>query len=102
MFACGQNDCGQLGLRSTTNRRSLWQFDPLPSGEAVVQVACGQHHTIVLTQGGALYACGYNVFGQLGLKFDYLSWVQSAWDFDSLFSASLACNFDALFSFGSA
>ena len=33
---------------------------------SVVAAAAGTHHTIALTDGGTLWACGYNYFGQLG------------------------------------
>ncbi|CAG8682050.1 336_t:CDS:1, partial [Acaulospora morrowiae] len=34
--------------------------------ERIKDVACGQHHTIVLTQKGELYTFGLNKYGQLG------------------------------------
>ena len=36
-------------------------------GASVVSVACGHKHTLALTAGGQLWACGWNRDGQLGL-----------------------------------
>nr|XP_032288913.1 E3 ubiquitin-protein ligase highwire [Drosophila virilis] len=38
----------------------------LPSGSPVVQVACGLHHTVVLTLAGEVFTFGSNQYGQLG------------------------------------
>ena len=37
-------------------------------GSAVVMVACGYEHTLVVTHDGALWACGAGEYGQLGLN----------------------------------
>ncbi|KAF6200669.1 hypothetical protein GE061_005112 [Apolygus lucorum] len=39
----------------------------LPTDSPVVQVACGLHHTVVLTQSGDVYTFGSNSYGQLGV-----------------------------------
>jgi len=42
--------------------------EPRPfGGEALVAVAAGVRHTVCVTDGGAVYAAGYNRHGQLGL-----------------------------------
>lgn len=38
----------------------------LPSASPVVQVACGLHHTVVLTLAGEVFTFGSNQYGQLG------------------------------------
>lgn len=38
----------------------------LPTNSAVVQVACGMHHTVVLTLSGECFTFGSNQYGQLG------------------------------------
>ncbi|KAL9885814.1 MYC binding protein highwire isoform 2-T2 [Glossina fuscipes fuscipes] len=38
----------------------------IPSSSPVVQVACGLHHTVVLTLAGEVFTFGSNQFGQLG------------------------------------
>jgi len=37
-------------------------------GETVVEIAGGEHHTIFLTSGGRVFACGRSDGGQLGLE----------------------------------
>lgn len=39
----------------------------LPYTSPVVQIACGLHHTVVLTQAGEVYTFGSNIYGQLGV-----------------------------------
>ncbi|KAL3669486.1 hypothetical protein V7S43_005878 [Phytophthora oleae] len=51
-----------LGRGYSTPERVPW----FPSSEKVFRVACGLHHTLVLT-GSGLYAWGSNIYGQLGL-----------------------------------
>lgn len=38
----------------------------LPTPSAVIQIACGLHHTVVLTQSGEVFTFGSNQYGQLG------------------------------------
>lgn len=38
----------------------------IPSTSPVVQIACGQHHTVVLTYAGECFTFGSNQYGQLG------------------------------------
>jgi RCR-type E3 ubiquitin transferase len=40
---------------------------PILLKEEVVQIACGLHHTVMLTKNGEVYTCGSNLYGQLGL-----------------------------------
>lgn len=42
------------------------QLLQLPSVSPVVQVACGLHHTVVLTLAGEVFTFGSNQYGQLG------------------------------------
>ncbi|XP_030378381.1 E3 ubiquitin-protein ligase highwire [Scaptodrosophila lebanonensis] len=42
------------------------QLLTLPSSSPVVQVACGLHHTVVLTLAGEVFTFGSNQYGQLG------------------------------------
>uniref|UniRef100_A0A1B6EGK8 PHR domain-containing protein n=1 Tax=Clastoptera arizonana TaxID=38151 RepID=A0A1B6EGK8_9HEMI len=39
----------------------------LPSNSPVQQIACGLHHTVVMTQNGEVYTFGSNSYGQLGV-----------------------------------
>lgn len=38
----------------------------LPTSSPVVQIACGLHHTVVLTLAGEVFTFGSNQYGQLG------------------------------------
>ncbi|KAG2764250.1 hypothetical protein PC129_g10173 [Phytophthora cactorum] len=51
-----------LGRGCATPEQVPW----FPSPEKVSRVACGRHHTLVLTSSG-IYAWGSNIYGQLGL-----------------------------------
>jgi len=47
VFVCGNNDCGQIGLRSVTSQSHLY---PCPiTNEPVVQIVCGQSHSAFIT-----------------------------------------------------
>jgi len=67
VFSWGINS-GQLG-RGYSDQTHI----PLPklvrnlSSSCVVQVACGSHHTLALTDNGSLYSWGMNGQGQLGI-----------------------------------
>ena len=85
--ACGYNDRGQLGLGHRVNTSKFIHVAFL-EGKMVLQVACGQQHTVVRAidprlnasesgagpadgdgNGGAgdVYVCGSGALGQLGL-----------------------------------
>lgn len=38
----------------------------MPTSSPVVQISCGLHHTVVLTQSGEVFTFGSNQYGQLG------------------------------------
>ena len=67
VFACGWNPSGQLGLGDTTSRNTFTAVPPLPGGKTPKQIWTGDMHTMVLATDGALFACGENGYGQLGL-----------------------------------
>ena len=80
VLVSGAGDVGQLGLGSFTDS---FGFRPVPglsvppgkrdaSAEPspTVALACGDFHTLALTQTGALYAFGSNSFGQCGIGSD--------------------------------
>jgi alpha-tubulin suppressor-like RCC1 family protein len=67
VYAWGYNVFGQLGIGTTKNKNSLVPvLVHLPSGETVTAIAAGQYHCLALTSTGAVYAWGFNGFGQLG------------------------------------
>lgn len=78
VFGWGLNNCGQLGAELSTTEEDeveegkLENVTHIPtrveslSHLKIVQVACGEQHTVVLTKEGHVYAFGRNSFHQLG------------------------------------
>jgi alpha-tubulin suppressor-like RCC1 family protein len=68
VWACGYNAAGQLGVGDTTNRLTPTAISGAISGVVSISGSCSnQSSNFLITSGGALYACGYNGQGQLGL-----------------------------------
>lgn len=61
LWATGQNEFGQIGDGSTTNKHT-----PVYIMGNVESVAVGKWHTMILKTDGTLWATGYNSYGQLG------------------------------------
>jgi alpha-tubulin suppressor-like RCC1 family protein len=68
LFAWGNGEDGRLGLGCHSDQWHPKQVTAM-AGEAlaVKQVASGYAHSLILTRRGAVYACGHNKFGQLGV-----------------------------------
>ncbi|XP_034405047.1 probable E3 ubiquitin-protein ligase HERC6 [Cyclopterus lumpus] len=68
VFSWGAGEDGQRGilpnLQTRGNRPSRV---PIPLQIAVIQVACGNSHSLALTKGGDVFSWGLNSHGQLGL-----------------------------------
>ena len=69
LYTWGSGYNGQLGHGDTGNRLvpTLVGAGAF-GGSAVVMAACGGAHTLAVTHDGALWACGWGLFGQLGLN----------------------------------
>ncbi|KAJ5896362.1 uncharacterized protein N7473_005761 [Penicillium subrubescens] len=70
LFAFGSNGSGQLALGHTEDVSSPTQclFDEPPAtGDAIVHIAAGGNHTLLLTESGCVYAAGCNTDGRCGL-----------------------------------
>jgi alpha-tubulin suppressor-like RCC1 family protein len=65
IFAAGSNSTGQLGLGDYYDRHEFTEID-WTNGN-IKQVACGDEHTIILTENNEIFASGRNNYGQLGL-----------------------------------
>jgi alpha-tubulin suppressor-like RCC1 family protein len=63
VFAWGQNNYGQLGDGTTTNRLLPVQ---IPSLNGIVAISAGATHALALRFDGKVYAWGRNHLGQLG------------------------------------
>lgn len=64
MFVCGKNNQGQLGLGTYINEFTPYYVTRIP--DKIVEAACGDEHSVVLTQNGEIYTMGCNNRGQLG------------------------------------
>jgi alpha-tubulin suppressor-like RCC1 family protein len=75
VFACGYNDYGQLGVHvsDTANRFIPTQVLNYSGGtgtyiSGITQIAAGGYHSLFLRgSDGAVFACGWNYYGQLGV-----------------------------------
>ncbi|GFO46384.1 rcc1 domain-containing protein 1 [Plakobranchus ocellatus] len=86
LYTWGWNESGQLGLgclsasQETDGQVKHQDVDAIPGlvtepqcavfpGDIVVKaVACGSRHTVALSDCGQVFCCGWNAYGQLGLK----------------------------------
>jgi len=77
MFSWGAGACGQLGHPDTSSFPSDedgYPFQPVPrevdhlKDFKVIATACGDVHTLALTDGGFVYSFGGGSYGQLGVK----------------------------------
>jgi alpha-tubulin suppressor-like RCC1 family protein len=64
LWGWGDNTYGWLGTGSRLDRFS----SPVQIGALTnwLQVSCGRYHTMAVKTDGTLWACGYNIYGQLG------------------------------------
>ncbi|XP_028938294.1 RCC1-like G exchanging factor-like protein [Ornithorhynchus anatinus] len=70
VFSMGNNSYGQCGREVVENevyRESHVVHRIRGLDEQVVQVVCGQDHSLFLTKSGAVYSCGWGADGQTGL-----------------------------------
>ncbi|XP_031717112.1 probable E3 ubiquitin-protein ligase HERC6 [Anarrhichthys ocellatus] len=66
VFSWGAGDNGQRGILPNLLCDRLSQV-PMPLQIIVIQVACGNSHSLALTNGGDVFSWGLNSHGQLGL-----------------------------------
>ena len=65
LWACGQNNYGQLGLGDKSNRTTFAKLTT--NVNDIKSVYCGYRHAFILKNDGTLWGCGLNDYGQLGL-----------------------------------
>lgn len=71
LYMCGSNEYGQLGLSARALPPNSMKIEACPKhvtslAERIIQVACGQTHTLALTDENNIFAMGSNKHGQLG------------------------------------
>ncbi|EDW50031.1 probable E3 ubiquitin-protein ligase HERC4 isoform X2 [Drosophila sechellia] len=68
VLSWGDNDCGQLGHATEKEIVQLPKVVRQLVSKTVVQIACGNNHSLALTSCGELYSWGSNIYGQLGVN----------------------------------
>jgi alpha-tubulin suppressor-like RCC1 family protein len=66
VYAAGWNKYGQLGLSDETSRSAFTLVSSL-ADKKIVAIAASYQHSLAIDNNGAVYATGWNDFGQLGL-----------------------------------
>ncbi|XP_053683215.1 probable E3 ubiquitin-protein ligase HERC4 isoform X2 [Sabethes cyaneus] len=66
LFACGNNDLGQLGHDTADVPNKRPQYVSSLENYIITQVRSGSAHSLALTNWGQLFSWGSNVLGQLG------------------------------------
>ena len=83
VYACGKGDYGQLGLNSTADHTTPQEITYFTTNNiSIVQVFCGESHSMALDDSGNLYGWGRNDKGQLGLGHTNQVLVPTALDMD--------------------
>ena len=65
VWSCGQNAYGELGHPDNSARKSFARSTAL-CGRGIIDVACGNEHTVALTAWGEVFSFGLNDNAQLG------------------------------------
>ncbi|KAG7208478.1 hypothetical protein KM043_014704 [Ampulex compressa] len=65
VYVCGESESGKLGIDVNFSTQVAPKQVQLPN--PAVNVVCGGHHTLILTDSGSLYCTGSNASGQLGM-----------------------------------
>ena len=65
LWACGQNNYGQLGLGDKSSRTTYTKLTT--NVNDIKSIYCGYRHTFILKNDDTLWGCGLNDYGQLGL-----------------------------------
>ena len=67
IYVWGSNYKGQLGLGNNTHYESKF-FKCTHWPDDIIDIKCGNSHTLVLTSKQEVYSCGSNEYGQIGRK----------------------------------
>jgi alpha-tubulin suppressor-like RCC1 family protein len=66
VYCWGCNEFGVLGNGKNGSQLYKPQLNEYLSDKNIVDICCGERHTIVLTNSGEVYAWGHNEWGQIG------------------------------------
>jgi alpha-tubulin suppressor-like RCC1 family protein len=66
VWSCGWNSYGQLGQVVGNSSTTIVNLAKIPNLTGIRVIACGQVHSLFLTEGGEVWSCGNNNSGQLG------------------------------------
>jgi len=67
IYCWGSNRYGQLGISYSKENSVEPQKNTFLSGKKIVDISCGDLHSLALTENGVIYAWGDNKFGQTGI-----------------------------------
>ncbi|XP_047360060.1 X-linked retinitis pigmentosa GTPase regulator isoform X1 [Vespa velutina] len=65
IYICGESESGKLGIDVNFSTQVAPKQMLLPT--TAIHIACGGHHTLILTESGNVYCVGSNASGQLGM-----------------------------------
>jgi alpha-tubulin suppressor-like RCC1 family protein len=68
VYVWGSNSLGQLGNGKTQSNFHTPELNHYLIGKSIVQICCGDWHSLALTRFGDVYAWGDNQFGQIGIE----------------------------------
>eukprot|EP00941_MAST-03F_sp_MAST-3F-sp1_P005239 g5239.t1 len=66
VYVCGKHHQGRLGLNINDDVFLPTKLNTLPLHTKVIQISCGDSHSLLLTKNGKVFAFGANYFGQIG------------------------------------
>lgn len=94
IFISGSNIYGQLGNGNNTNLNTFTLLDTFSLNGTPIQIACGAHHTLILTNTNKIYGTGLNNYGQLGINSTINSNTFIAMNIGSLIPTEIYCGYD--------
>ncbi|CAF0890695.1 unnamed protein product [Brachionus calyciflorus] len=68
VYSFGDGSKGQLGNGDEIQKSKKPEIVSFFRKKKIIQVACGECHTVFVTENGELYGCGDNRYGKLGLS----------------------------------
>nr|XP_014095758.1 probable E3 ubiquitin-protein ligase HERC4 [Bactrocera oleae] len=68
LYSWGHNDYGQLALPDSSDVIRSPKIVKKLAAQTIIQISSGYNHSLALTNCGALYAWGSNIYGQLGIS----------------------------------